>query len=450
MLSELKGKNKIKDYKKILKEKNPEINAFISKDFIEGNSNGEFYGIPFAVKDNMNVLGTKTTCASKILENYNSVYTATVIQRLLDKGFSIIGKTNLDEFAMGGSNEYSAFGPVKNPVDLERIPGGSSGGSAAAVAADMVPFALGSDTGGSVRQPASFCGVVGYKPSYGVLSRYGLTAFASSLDQIGVFSKNVEDAAIITDIMKGKDEKDSTNIDFKKDLFSQINKENLHGKKFVIPKLIYNENVDKKIIKHFDNLVSILKSKGANVEVIDIKELKYSISVYYILATSEASSNLSRFDGARYGLRSNAEGLTKMYQKTRNDGFGIEVKRRIMMGTFNLSSAYYDQYFSKASKVRRIIEKKMNEILEKNDCFILPTAPVLPPKFSEKLTPLDYYMIDLFTIPANLAGLPAISVPAGNIDNLPFGFQFVGKRYDDDKLLAIASAFEREIQGEVK
>lgn len=450
MLNELKGQNKIKEYEKILEQKNDEINAFISKDFIEGNTDGEYYGIPFAVKDNMNIEGTKTTCASKILENYNAVYTATVIKRLLDKGFSVIGKTNLDEFAMGSSNEYSAFGPVKNPLDLERVPGGSSGGSAAAVAADMVPFALGSDTGGSVRQPASFCGVVGYKPSYGILSRYGLTAFASSLDQIGVFSKKVEDVAIITDIMKGKDEKDSTTIDFNKNLFNNIHNEDLEGKKFAIPKVVYNENADKKITEHFDNVVSILKSKGAVVEVVDLKELEYSISVYYIVATSEASSNLSRFDGARYGKRTNADGLTEMYQKTRDDGFGIEVKRRIMMGTFNLSSAYYDEYFSKASKVRKIIEKKMNEILEDYDSFILPTVPVLPPKFSEKLTPLDYYMMDLFTIPANLAGLPAISIPAGTIDNLPFGFQFIGKRYDDDKMLAMANAFEKEIQGEVK
>lgn len=450
MLEDIKGTNKIDEYKKVLEQKNSEINAFISDAFVEGDKEGPYYGIPFAVKDNMNIEGTKTTCASKILKNYNSVYTATVIKKLLEKGFSVIGKTNLDEFAMGGSNEYSAFGPVKNPVDLERVPGGSSGGSAAAVAADMVPFSLGSDTGGSVRQPASFCGVVGYKPSYGILSRYGLTAFASSLDQIGVFSKNVEDVALITDIMKGKDEKDSTTIDFNKSLLENINNEKLEGKKFVIPKFVYNKNADKKIIEHFDKIITMLKSKGAIVDVVDLKELEYSISVYYIAATSEASSNLSRFDGARYGSRTDAEGLTEMYQKTRDDGFGIEVKRRIMMGTFNLSSAYYDAYFSKASKVRKIIEKKMDEILKDYDSFILPTVPVLPPKLNEKLTPLDYYMMDLFTIPANLAGLPAISVPAGKIDNLPFGFQFVGKRFEDEKMLAIANSFEKEIQGEVK
>ena len=450
MLEEIKGTNKIDEYKKVLEQKNSEINAFISDVFVEGNKEGPYYGIPFAVKDNMNIEGTKTTCASKILKNYNSVYTATVVKKLLEKGFSVIGKTNLDEFAMGSSNEYSAFGPVKNPVDLERVPGGSSGGSAAAVAADMVPFSLGSDTGGSVRQPASFCGVVGYKPSYGILSRYGLTAFASSLDQIGVFSKNVEDVALITDIMKGKDEKDSTTIDFNKSLLENINDEKLEGKKFVVPKFVYNKNADKKIIEHFDKIISMLKSKGAIVDVVDLKELEYSISVYYIVATSEASSNLSRFDGARYGSRTDAEGLTEMYQKTRDDGFGIEVKRRIMMGTFNLSSAYYDAYFSKASKVRKIIEKKMDEILKDYDSFILPTVPVLPPKLNEKLTPLDYYMMDLSTIPANLAGLPAISVPAGKIDNLPFGFQFVGKRFEDQKMLAIANSFEKEIQGEVK
>ncbi|MGM0639866.1 MAG: Asp-tRNA(Asn)/Glu-tRNA(Gln) amidotransferase subunit GatA [Thermotogota bacterium] len=450
MINELKGSNNIEKYQKILEEKNKDLNAFISNDFIEGKKEGEFYGIPFAVKDNMNVEGTKTTCASKILKDYNSVYTATVIKRLLDKGFSIIGKTNLDEFAMGSSNEYSAFGPVKNPVDTERVPGGSSGGSAASVAAGMVPFSLGSDTGGSVRQPASFCGVVGYKPSYGILSRFGLTAFASSLDQIGVFSENIEDTALITELMKGKDENDSTTIDYKKSLTKNINSESIKGKKFAIPKIVYNENADKKITEHFNNIVDILKSKGAQVDLVNLEELEYSVSVYYIVATSEASSNLSRFDGARYGSRTEAEGLTETYQKTRDNGFGIEVKRRIMMGTFNLSSAYYDEYFSKASKVRKIIETKMDNFLEKYDSFILPTAPVLPPKFTEKLTPLDYYMMDMFTIPANLAGLPAISVPAGNIDDLPFGFQFIGKRYDDDKILAIANAFEKEIQGEVK
>jgi aspartyl-tRNA(Asn)/glutamyl-tRNA(Gln) amidotransferase subunit A len=250
--------------------------------------------------------------------------------------------------------------------------------------------------------------------------------------------------------MKGKDEKDSTTIDFNKSLLENINNEKLEGKKFVIPKFVYNKNADKKIIEHFDKIITMLKSKGAIVDVVDLKELEYSISVYYIVATSEASSNLSRFDGARYGSRTDAEGLTEMYQKTRDDGFGIEVKRRIMMGTFNLSSAYYDAYFSKASKVRKIIEKKMDEILKDYDSFILPTVPVLPPKLNEKLTPLDYYMMDLFTIPANLAGLPAISVPAGKIDNLPFGFQFVGKRFEDEKMLAIANSFEKEIQGEVK
>jgi len=450
MIKELKGSNSIEKYNSVINEKNNELNAFISKVFIEGNKDGEYYGIPFAVKDNINIEGTKTTCASKILENYDSVYTATVIKRLLHKGFSVIGKTNLDEFAMGGSNEYSAFGPVKNPVDIERIPGGSSGGSAASVAAGMVPFALGSDTGGSVRQPASFCGVVGYKPSYGILSRYGLTAFASSLDQIGIISNNVEDSAIITDIMKGKDDKDSTTIDYDKNICNSINKENLKGKKFIIPKFIYNENADKRVIEHFTKIVELLKNKGAEIDIIDLKELEYSVSVYYIIATSEASSNLSRFDGARYGSRTQAEGLNEMYRKTRDDGFGIEVKRRIMMGTFNLSSAYYDEYFSKASKVRKIIETKMNEYLGKYDAFILPTSPVLPPKFTEELTPLDYYMMDIFTIPANLAGLPAISVPAGNIDELPFGFQFIGKKYEDDKLLSLANAFENEIQGEVK
>ncbi|MDN5343606.1 MAG: aspartyl-tRNA(Asn)/glutamyl-tRNA(Gln) amidotransferase subunit [Oceanotoga sp.] len=438
MLNDLKGKKVIDDYKKIIEDKNEDINAVISQDIVYGNSNGDYYGIPFLVKDNINILNTSMTCSSKILKDYRSVYTATVVERLINRGFSVIGKTNMDEFAMGGTNEYSVYGPVKNPLDLNRVSGGSSGGSAAAVSCGMVPFALGSDTGGSVRQPASFCGVVGFKPSYGVLSRYGLTAFGSSLDQIGVLAKDVFDVALITDIMKGKDEKDSTTISFEENLMEYLNKD-FSDIKIAIPSIVYDKIQDENVKKAFDNAVNKIKANKVTIDIVDIPEMEYSVAAYYIIAPSEASSNLSRFDGARYGNRIDGEGLTDMYKNTRNNGFGIEVKRRILMGTFTLSSAYYDAYFSKAMKVRNLIKTKIEEIFKEYDFILTPTAPVLPPKFDEKLSPLDRYLMDIFTIPANFAGTPAISVPFGNIDHLSFGIQFMGRRLEDAKLLGFAN-----------
>ncbi|BBE31202.1 glutamyl-tRNA(Gln) amidotransferase subunit A [Tepiditoga spiralis] len=439
MLKSLIGKNTIQEYVGKIEEKNKELNAVLRIEKVTGNKDGKYYGIPFLVKDNIQIEGTKLTCGSKILKNYNSVYTATAMKKLLDAGFSVIGKTNMDEFAMGSSNENSAYGPVKNPLDTEKIPGGSSGGSAAAVAAGMAPFAIGTDTGGSVRQPASFCEIVGYKPSYGMISRYGVVAFGSSLDQIGVLSTTVEDAATVVEIMKGKDEKDSTTVEHSTNLTSFFG-EDIKGKKIAVPKIIYSEGVDKKILEEFENAVNLLKENGAIVEEIDIPELKYAVSIYYIIAPSEASSNLSRFDGVRYGLRKNEKGLSDLYNKTRDEGFGIEVKRRILMGTYTLSSAYYDAYFSKASKVRKLMSDKINNVLENYDLILTPTSPTLPPKIGEELTPLEYYLMDIFTIPANLVGLPAISVPFNKI-----GIQFIGKRLKDEEMLAVADAFEKKV-----
>ena len=431
------------------KKINEKINAVLEFTTVEGNTKGQYYSTPFLVKDNIQVLGTKNTCASKILESYNSTYTATAVQKLLNAGFTVVGKTNLDEFAMGGSNENSAFGPVKNPWDLERIPGGSSGGSAAAVAAKMVPFALGSDTGGSVRQPASFCGIVGYKPTYGAISRYGLAAFASSLDQIGVLSTNVETAAIATEIMSGKDENDSTSLDVKWNLTSQLNTK-LENLKIAVPKEVFElEGVDEDILNKFKENIETLKKNGIEIEEVNIPHLKYTVSIYYIIAPSEASSNLSRYDGMRYGLRNEKESLKETYMNTRDEGFGIEVKRRIFMGAFTLSSAYYDAYFAKAAKIRNLLNQDFEKAFEKYDAILTPTAPTLPPKIGEVHSPLKYYLMDLFTIPANMIGAPAINIPAGKINELPFGIHLIAKPLNDAKLLRIAKQFE-DIFGTLK
>jgi len=448
-IDDLVGKNVIEESIKRVYEKDKEINSVLRIEKVEGNKDGNYFGVPFLVKDNILVKGTKTTNGSKILENYNSPYTATAVEKLLKAGFTVLGKTNMDEFAMGNTNEHSAFGPVKNPKDLTRVPGGSSGGSAAAVAAGYVPFSLGSDTGGSVRQPAAFCGVVGFKPSYGMISRYGLTAFSSSLDQIGVLANNVKDVRTVTEIMKGKDSKDSTTLEHDKDLVKDVDID-LSQAKICVPKVIYNENVDNNLIKQFESAINFLRSKGAIVDVKDIPELEYSVAIYYIVAPAEASSNLSRYDGVKYGLRNHALGLNKMYKSTREVGFGMEVKRRIMMGTFNLSSLYYDQYYSKASKARKLLSNKMKEILNDYHLIMTPTSPVLPPKIGEKLKPLEYYLMDIFTIPANLTGSPAISIPFGDVQGLPFGIQFIGRYMKDEELLTIADNFFQETPKELK
>ncbi|MDK2886316.1 MAG: aspartyl-tRNA(Asn)/glutamyl-tRNA(Gln) amidotransferase subunit [Thermosipho sp. (in: thermotogales)] len=434
----------IKESLETIKKIDKDIKAFIT---INENADilpGKFSGVPIAVKDNIVTKGLRTTCASKILENYIPPYDATVVKKIKDAGFTIMGKTNLDEFAMGTGTEYSSFFVTRNPWDLTRVAGGSSGGSAAAVASGQVVAALGSDTGGSIRQPAAFCGVVGFKPTYGLVSRYGLVAFASSLDQIGPITKNVEDAAILMNVISGYDPNDSTtvekNIDFTKFLdkdFSNV--------KIAFPKEVFGEGIDEGVAQKFQEFISFLEKKGAKVQNIDFPELKYAVATYYIIAPAEVSSNLSRFDGIRYGKRSEKDGLLETYLNTRSENLGPEVIRRIMIGTFTLSAAYYDAYFEKAQKVRRLITKKIEEFFDDFDFIVTPTSPITAFKIGEIKDPLIYYLMDIFTIPANLSGIPAISLPFGFSEGLPVGMQIMGKRFDDAKVLGFARFIEKDI-----
>ncbi len=417
----------------------PKIKSCISTVFVKGGD-GILKGIPFMVKDNMEVTGTKTTCASKILENYVSPYTAMAVQKLLDAGGVVIAKTNMDEFAMGASTEYSNFFTTKNPWDLQRVPGGSSGGSASAVASGMVPFALGSDTGGSIRQPASFCGIVGYKPTYGLVSRYGLVAFASSLDQIGPLTKNVRDAALIGNIIMGKDQKDSTTVEKQMNLLKEI-EDPIEGFKLAIPKE-FTKGLSDSVKNVLNDAIDNFKKMGVKVDEVSIPSLKYAVAVYYIIAPAEASSNLSRYDGIRYGLSFDGESVDDIYTKTKDEGFGREVKRRIMLGTFTLSATYYDAYFDKAQKVRAKIVHEIKQVFNSYDAIIGPTTPSVAFKIGQLSSPLEYYLQDIYTIPANLAGLPAISLPMGKVDGLPIGLQIMASRFEDEKLLRIGRNYE--------
>lgn len=427
----------------VIEEVDKDINAFISV-----NKNTES-GLPIGIKDNINVRGMETTCASKILKGYVAPYDSTVANRLRKKGFAFVGKTNLDEFAMGASTEYSAFGVTKNPHDLERVAGGSSGGSAAAVASGEVLAALGSDTGGSVRQPAAFCGVVGFKPTYGLVSRYGLVAFASSLDQIGPITKTVEDSAILMNIIAGKDENDSTTVERDID-FTQFIGKQMPKMKIAIAKQSFDEGVDDGIKSTVENFIDFLRNLGHDVNVVNIDELKYSVATYYIIAPAEVSSNLSRFDGVKYGLKTSSDSLREMYEKTRGLGFGEEVRRRILIGNFTLSTAYYDAYFEKAQKVRRVLSNRLFNLFENFDFIVTPTSPIVAFKIGSVSDPLVYYLMDIFTIPANLAGIPAISIPFGKIGNLPVGIQLMGPRFSDAKLLGFADYIERSIKSLIK
>jgi aspartyl-tRNA(Asn)/glutamyl-tRNA(Gln) amidotransferase subunit A len=437
---ELSSDEVIEDFVRISDELDPKFKAYISKCKVGGNG-GLLNGIPFAIKDNMELVGTKTTCASKILENYTSPYTATAVKKLIDLGGTVIAKTNMDEFAMGASTEYSAFFSTKNPWDVQRVPGGSSGGSAAAVSSGMVPFALGSDTGGSIRQPASFCGIVGYKPTYGLVSRYGLVAFASSLDQIGPLTRNVRDAALIGNFLIGKDPKDATTVDHRIDLLDGI-EEPVGGFKIAVP-VEFVEGLSDKVRVLFDQTLEKLKKIGIKIDEVSIPSIRYAVSVYYIIAPAEASSNLSRYDGIRYGLSTTEGSIDEIYMKTKGEGFGREVKRRIMIGTFTLSATYYDAYFDKAQRVRSKLEDEFSKIFESYDAIIGPTTPAIAFKFGQLSSPLEYYLQDVYTIPANLAGLPAISVPMGFVDKMPMGLQIMSKRFDDGKMLRIARNFEK-------
>lgn len=400
---------------------------------------GPLSGLPVAVKDIILTQGIRTTAGSKILENYIAPYDATVIKRLKKAGAVIIGKTNLDEFGMGASNENSAYFPTRNPHDLERVPGGSSGGSAAAVATDGCIYALGSDTGGSVRQPASFCGVVGLKPTYGRVSRYGLVAFASSLDQIGPIAKTVEDAEIIFEVISGRDELDSTTLDHS---FSPL-KIDINGLKIGIPKEYFVKGIDPEVEKIVKDAINQYEKKGAQVFELSLPHTEYALACYYIIMPAEASANLARYDGIKYGLSEQTNSLLDGYLKTRQNGFGNEVKRRIMLGTYILSAGYYDAYYLKAQKVRTLIKQDFDKAFEKVDVLMTPTSPTPAFKLGEKTTdPVSMYLSDIYTVSVNLAGLPAISIPCGKVGRLPVGLQIIGRQLDDEKILQIAQKYE--------
>lgn len=406
-------------------------------------------GIPVSVKDIFCTEGILTTCASRMLSNFIPPYDATVVKRLKEAGAIIIGKTNMDEFAMGSSTENSAFKKTKNPWDLSRVPGGSSGGSAAAVTACMGFGSVGTDTGGSIRQPASFCGVVGLKPTYGRVSRYGMVAFASSLDQGGPFARTVEDCAIILSIIAGHDHMDSTSADIPvPDYLSELKKD-IKGLKLGIPKEYFIKGIDSEVESSVKNAISALEKNGAIIEDISLPHTEYGLAVYYIIAPSEASSNLARYDGVKYGYRTdNSNNLMEMYMKTRSEGFGTEVKRRIMLGTYALSSGYYDAYYRKAQQVRRLVKDDFENAFKKVDAIVTPTSPTPAFKFGERtVDPLTMYLSDVFTIPVNLAGLPGISIPCGfNRDGLPIGLQIIGKPFDEGTILRIANSYEKDTE----
>ena len=406
---------------------------------------GLLFGMPIGIKDNIVTKGLRTTCASKILYNFDPIYDATVVERLNKADAVTIGKLNMDEFAMGSSTENSGFQLTRNPWDLERVPGGSSGGSAAAVAAGEVPFALGSDTGGSIRQPAAFCGVVGLKPTYGRVSRYGLVAFASSLDQIGPITRTVEDNAYVLQVISGLDPMDSTsaNVDVP-DYVSALTGD-IQGLKIAVPKEYLGEGVSEEVRQSVLDALKVLEGLGATWEEVSLPHSKYALATYYLLASSEASANLARFDGVRYGYRTdNAKNLMEMYKQTRSEGFGNEVKRRIMLGTFALSSGYYDAYYKKAQKVRTLIKQDFENVFEKYDVIIGPTTPTPAFKIGEKTSdPLTMYANDILTIPVNLAGVPGISIPCGFVNGLPVGLQIIGKHFDESTIYRVAHAFEQ-------
>lgn len=411
-----------------------------------GEDIGVLGGVPIAIKDNICTKGVKTTCASRMLENFEPIYDATVIKKLEDAGAIVIGKTNMDEFAMGSSTETSYIKKTKNPWDLSRVPGGSSGGSAAAVSAQMAFASLGSDTGGSIRQPASYCSVVGLKPTYGLISRFGLIAFASSLDQIGPFARTVEDVTLMLNVIAGHDKLDTTSADLEKQDYTKALINNVKGKVVGIPTDFINEGINRDVKRAYDNAIETLKSLGAEIKEIKLEYAKYSLATYYIIATAEASSNLGRYDGIRYGYRAeDFDDLDDLYRKSRTEGFGDEVKRRIMLGTYVLSSGYYDAYYKRAQQVRTLIVENFKKAFESCDVIMIPTAPNTSFKFgAHNASPLEMYLEDIYTVPVNIAGLPGISVPGGFDENgMPIGIQFIAKAFDENTLLQVAYTFEQ-------
>ena len=429
------------DEKKIL-----EAADNVQKRIEAGELTGPLAGVPVAIKDNMCTNGILTTCSSKILGNFVPPYTATAVENLENAGAIIVGKTNMDEFAMGSTTETSFYGATANPWDTTKVPGGSSGGSAAAVAANEVPFALGSDTGGSIRQPSSYCGVTGMKPTFGTVSRYGLIAYGSSLDQIGPIAKDVADVAAALEAIASHDKKDSTSVNRQNTEFTKMLEGGVKGLKIGIPKDYFSDGLNPEVRDAVLNAAEVLKSLGAEVEEFDLSLVDYAIPAYYVIASAEASSNLARFDGVKYGYRTpEYEELHEMYKKTRTEGFGSEVKRRIMLGSFVLSSGYYDAYYIKALKTKSLIKQAFNKAFLKYDCILGPVAPTTAPKIGSSLAdPISMYLGDIYTISANLAGLPGISLPCGfDKDGMPIGMQLLGDCFAEDKILRAAYAFEQ-------
>ncbi|HMB17565.1 MAG TPA: Asp-tRNA(Asn)/Glu-tRNA(Gln) amidotransferase subunit GatA [Candidatus Paceibacterota bacterium] len=448
----------VKDTFKRIEEKDDDLKAYISLDkdlayeqaekadlaLAENKNISLIEGLPIALKDNILLKGMKTTAASQILKDYKASYDATVVSKIKEAGGVFLGKTNLDEFAMGSSTENSSFQVTKNPHDLSRVPGGSSGGSAAAVASGEALAALGSDTGGSIRQPAAFCGVVGMKPTYGTVSRHGLIAMASSLDQIGPITKTVEDAKILFEVIKGKDRYDSTSTDVS---LKDKSLDDVKKLKIGVPKEYFVDGLDESVRKGVEKARSDLESLGIEFEEVSLPHTKYALSVYYIIMPAEVSTNLARFDGIRYGEREEASSLEELYLNNKSSGFGEETKRRLILGTFVLSSGYYDAYYKKAQKVRRLIKNDFDKVFEEVDLVLTPTTPTPPFKIGEKTDdPLSMYLSDLFTIPANLAGLPAISIPVADYsteEGLPVGFQLIGKRFGESDIFGVGSFYEK-------
>lgn len=440
-----------KAYADRINEKEPEVNAFVSTRLDEAiaESKNPEAGIPIGIKDNICTKGIKTTCSSKMLENFVSPYDATVITKIKEKNIPILGKLNMDEFAMGSSTENSSFKITRNPWNLNKVPGGSSGGSAAAVAANLVPWALGSDTGGSIREPASFCGIVGLKPTYGLVSRSGLVAFASSLDQIGPMTKDVEDSALLLNIIAGHDENDSTSVKKEKIDYTKNLKNSIQGMKIGVPKEFFGEGINPEVKKSLENSIEEYKKLGAIVEECSLDVSESSLAAYYIIACAEASSNLGRFDGIRYGYRAkDYKNLKELFVKSRTEGFGKEVKRRIILGTYVLSSGYYDAFYKKAQKVRTYVKNKFDECFKKYDVLLTPVAPTTAFDIGSKTNnPLEMYLADICTVSINIASVPAISIPCGvDSNNMPIGMQLIGNRFQEEKILNAAYAIEQQIK----
>ena len=460
---ELTIKDITKAYTDRITEKEKDVQAFVTvlaedankkaeemqEKIDKGEVKGEFAGIPIGIKDNICTKGVKTTCSSKMLENFVSPYDATVMEKVNQEGMINLGKLNMDEFAMGGSTEYSYFYPTKNPWNLNKVPGGSSGGSAAAVAANMIPWALGSDTGGSIREPASFCGVVGLKPTYGLVSRYGLVAFASSLDQIGPITKDVRDSAMLLNVIAGHDKKDTTSVDREEKDYTVCLKGDVKGLKIGVPKEFYAEGINEEVKAKLYEAIDRYKKLGAEIEEFSLDIAKYSLASYYIIACAEASSNLGRFDGIRYTYRTGEfKNLKELYKKSRSEGFGSEVKRRIILGTYVLSSGYYDAYYKKAQQVRTLVMNEFNKAFEKYDVILAPTSPTVAFDIGSKSNnPLEMYLADICTVSVNIAGLPGISIPCGvDKEGMPIGMQLIGNKFCEETILNAAYTFEQDLK----